>query len=103
MDGLNGEGGVLRIKFDLAFDLSLGVAADNQKGDAGERGGEKDEGEEEFGAQTKVAGAVTQKACGRAAGEDSGAEAGKGHRASRLRKAAGSTNGTEVPIIEYCE
>jgi hypothetical protein len=101
MDGLDGEGGVLRIEFDLAFDLGLGVTANDEKSDAGESGGEKDEREEELGAQAEIGRAVTQKACGRMAGQEPGAELVVHHRASRVRKVAGSTNGKEVPMCKY--
>ena len=86
MDGLDGEGGVLRIEFDLVLDLCLSVAANDEKSDAGERGGEKNEGEEELGAQAKIGGAMTQKVCGRAAGQEPGAELAVRHRVSRVQK-----------------
>ena len=86
MDGLDGEGGVLRVEFDLALDLGLRIAADNEEREASERGGEKDEGKEELGAQAQIDWAVTQKVCDRAAGQEPGAELGERHRASRLRK-----------------
>jgi len=86
MDSLHGEGGVLRIEFDLVLDLGLRVAADDEKGEAGEGGGEKNERKEKLGTQTKIDGAVTQDVCDRAAGQEPGAELGEGHRATRLRK-----------------
>ena len=86
MDGLDSERGVLRIEFDLALDLRLSVAANDEKRDAGERGGEKNEREEELGAQAEIRGAMTQKVCGRAAGQKPGAELVVRHRASRVRK-----------------
>src|SRR5690348_8498900 len=56
MDGLDRERCVLRIEFDLALDLRLGVAANDEERDAGERGGEKNEREEELGAQAEIGG-----------------------------------------------
>ena len=103
MDGLDSESGVLRIKFDLALDLGLGVATDDEESEAGEGGGEKDEGEEKLRAKAQAAGALTQEVCGRAAGEEPGAEPDIRHRASRVRKVADSINGTEVPILRYGE
>jgi len=85
------------------FDLSLRVAANDEKGEAGERGGEKDEGKEELGAEAQGACAVTQKVCDRETGEVPGAELSIRHRASRVRKAAASTNGTEVLFSRYEE
>jgi len=85
MNGLDGEGSVLRIEFDLALDLGLCVAANDEKRDAGERGREKNEGEEELGAQAEIGRAVTQKVCGRAAGQEPCAELVVRHRASRVR------------------
>ena len=86
MNGLDGEGGVLRIEFNLALDLRLSVAANDEKRDAGERGGEKNEREEELGAQAEIGCAMTQKVCGRAAGQEPGAELVIRHRTSRVRK-----------------
>lgn len=86
VDSLDREGGVLRIEFDLALDLGLSVTANDEKRDAGERGGKKNEREEELGAQAEIGGAVTQKVCGRAAGQEPGAELEIRHRTSRVRK-----------------
>ena len=69
--------------------------------EAGERGGEKNEGEKELGAQAEIGGAMTQKVCGRAAGEKPGSELAVRHRASRVRNRACSTNGKEVPMRGY--
>lgn len=101
MDGLDSEGGVLRIELDLVFDLCLGVAANDEKSDAGERGGKENEREEELGAQAKIRRAMPQKVCGRAAGQEPGAELAVRHRASRVRKGVGGTNGKEVPLCRY--
>ena len=101
MDGLDGEAGVLRIEFDLALNLGLGVAANDEKRDAGEGCSEKNEREEELGAQAETGGAVTQKVCGRAAGQEPGSELDVRHRVSRLRNNANSTNGKEVLSCRY--
>src|SRR5580700_7058392 len=103
VDGLDSEGGVLRVAFDLEFDLCLRVAAYDEKGNAGESGGEKDEGKEELGAQAEIGGAVTQEVCDRAAGQEPGAELVVRHRASRVRNERMSENGTIVPISRYEE
>ena len=86
MDCLDGEGGVLRVEFDLALNLGLSVAANDEESKTGEGGGEKDEGKEKLGAETKVTGTAAQEVCDRTAGEKPGAELGIRHRASRVRK-----------------
>ena len=98
MNGLDGEGSVLRVEFDLVLYLGLRVATDDKKSEAGERGGEEDEGEEELGAQAEIGGAVTQDVCDRAAGQKPGAEFVVRHRASRVRGEAFRTNGSVVPF-----
>jgi hypothetical protein len=103
MDSLDGECGVLRIEFDLVLDLGLRVAANDEKRDAGECRGEKNERKEELGAKAEIAGAVTQKVCDRAAGQEPGAELVVRHRASRVRGEAVSRNGIVVPISRYEE
>ena len=89
MNGLDGEGCVLRIEFDLALNLGLGVSANDEKREACQRGGEKNERKEEFGAQTEIGGAVTQEVCGRAAGQEPGSELVVRHRVSRVRNEGG--------------
>ena len=51
VDSLDGEGGVLRVEFDLMLDLGLRVAANDEKREAGEGSGKENEGEEELRAQ----------------------------------------------------
>jgi len=83
--------------------LALRRSANDEESEAGKRGGEKYKGKEELGTQAKIAGAVTQKVCDRAAGQEPGAELVVRHRASRLRKEGISTNGPEVPFSTVLE
>ena len=62
----------MRIEFDLALNLGLRVAANDEEGDAGESGGEKNEGKEKLGAQAETTRTVPQKICDRAAGQEPG-------------------------------
>ena len=70
------------------LNLGLRVAANDEESEAGERGGEENEREEEFCAQTEIDWAVAQDVCDSTAGQEPGAELGERHRASRLRKGA---------------
>ena len=85
------------------LNLGLGVAADDEKSDAGEGGSEENEGEEELGAQAEIGWAMRQEVCDRAAGQEPVAELDKCHKAYRVGKWVGSGNGSEVPFAEYEE
>ena len=85
------------------LNLSLSVTAYHEESDAGEGGGEENEGKEEFRTQTEIGWAMRQKIRGKAAGQEPVTELGKCHKANRLRKRLVSRNGTEVPFAQYGE